>query len=75
MKLWYFVKVVASYALAKKGIDELLVIKINDVEFRESRDAPRNCFSRFSRIHVIFKLELTTVTHVTDNVTHVTSWE
>ena len=30
---------VASYALAKKGIDELLVIKINDVEFRDSRDA------------------------------------
>ena len=53
VKLRYFVKVVASYALAKKGIDELLVIKINDVEFRDSRDAPQNCFSRFSRIHVI----------------------
>ena len=53
VKLRYFVKVVAGYALAKKGIDELLVIKINDVEFRDSRDTPRNCFSRFSRIHVI----------------------
>ena len=53
VKRLYFVKVVASYALAKKGIGELLVIKINDVEFRDSRDAPRNCFSRFSRIHVI----------------------
>ena len=53
VKLLYFVKVVASYVLAKKSIDELLVIKINNVEFRDSRDAPRNCFSRFSRIHVI----------------------
>ena len=43
MKLLYFVKEVASYVLdvTKKGIDELLVIKINDVEFRDSRDAPR----------------------------------
>ena len=40
----YFVKVVASYVLAKKGIEELLVIKINDDEFRDSRDAPRNFF-------------------------------
>ena len=53
VKLRYFVKVVASYVLAKKGIDEFLVIKINDVEFRDSREAPQNCFSRFSRIHVI----------------------
>ena len=53
VKLWYFVMVVVSYALAKKRHYELLVIKINDVEFRDSRDAPRNCFSRFSRIHVI----------------------
>ena len=53
VKLGSFVKVVASYVLANKGIDELLVIKINDVEFRDSRDAPRNCFSRFSRICVI----------------------
>ena len=35
---------VASYVLAKKGTDELLVIKINDVEIRDSRDAPRNFF-------------------------------
>ena len=34
----------------KKGIGELLVIKINDVEFR---DAPRKKVSRSSRIHVI----------------------
>ena len=37
----------------KKGVDELLVIKINDVEFRGSRDAPRKKVSRFSRIHAI----------------------
>ena len=37
----------------KKGVDELLVIKISDVEFRDSRDAPRKKVSRFSRIHVI----------------------
>ena len=31
VKLWYFVKVVASYVLAKKGIDELMLgIKINE---------------------------------------------
>ena len=53
VKLRYFVKVVASYVLAKKGIDELLVIKINDDEFCDSRDEPRNLLSRSSRIHVI----------------------
>ena len=51
---WYFVKDVASYHVqAKNGVDELLVIKINDVEFRDSRDTPRKQVFRFSHIHVI----------------------
>ena len=42
--VYTFVKVIASYVLAKKGIDELLVIKINDVEFHDSRDTRQNFF-------------------------------
>ena len=53
VKLWYFVKVVASYALAKKRHWWVTRYKNKWCWIRDSRDAPRNCFSRFSRTHVI----------------------
>ena len=54
VKCFYFVKVVASCGLGKKElINVFLVIKINYVECRDARDAPRKKVSRQSHIHVV----------------------